>query len=70
MIEIKDLAQQLKEIGVQSLVIDTSTDSTNYPYSGRQMVVMPNRLCQHIELRAKTLHEFMETAHRFWSSAI
>ena len=60
-----ELNAMLKQYGVQSLVVDTSLDSKNYPYSGRQMVVAHDRLCQHIELRAKTLDDFIATARKF-----
>ena len=58
----QELNAVLKQYGVQSLVVDTSIDGKNYPYSGRQMVVAHDRLCQHIELRAKTLDDFIATA--------
>lgn len=64
----KELATTLKNLGVSSLVVQTISDSTTYPYSGRQMVVSKNRLCQHIELRARTLDDFIETARRFWNA--
>lgn len=63
-----DLAAELKSLGVQSLIISTSGDGANYPYSGKQMVVARDRLCQHIDLRAKTLDDFLQTARSFWNA--
>lgn len=65
-----DLATELKNLGVQSLVINTSGDGVNYPYSGKQIVVAKDRLCQHIDLRGKTLDDFMQTARGFWNALI
>ena len=68
MTEEMDLAAELKSLGVTSLVINTTNDGVNYPYSGKQMVVAKDRLCQHIDLRAKTLEDFLQTARGFWSA--
>lgn len=63
-----DLAKKLKNLGVYSLVVSTDIDSQKYPYSGKQMVIAKDRLCQHIELRAATLDDFIDTAERFWNA--
>lgn len=61
--EKMELNALLKELGVQSLVIDTSIDGV--PFVGRQMVVAPDKICQHIELKSKTLAGFIANATAF-----
>lgn len=64
----QDLYSIFKKLGIQGLVVAMDSDSLNYPFSGRQMLVSHDRICQHVELRAKTLHDFIATAQKFYNA--
>ena len=63
-----DLAEQLRALGVSSLVVRTRPHDGECCYEAQQMIVAKDRYCQHINLKAKTLDALIENATLFYGA--